>query len=232
MAPSSTPPAADDDAAPGAPDPAGSGVPGVLLDLDGTLVDSVYQHVVAWHEALRIHGHDVAQRRVHAGIGMGSDRLVPWLLGRHVEDAGAISDEHTRRFLDRVDTLRPTSGARELLDDLERRRVPYVVATSADGEERAALLDVLGRRDLPVVDAEGVESSKPAPELLEVACARQGFAPARSVMVGDASWDALAARALGLEAVAVLCGGVADAVLREAGARRIVDDPAALVGQL
>jgi HAD superfamily hydrolase (TIGR01549 family) len=205
---------------------------GVLLDLDGTLVDSVYQHVVAWFEAFRDHGHDVAQARVHAAIGMGSDRLVPWVLGRHVDEASAISDDHKRRFLATVSGLRRTSGALELLDDLEVREVPYVVATSAGSEEREALLEVLGRHDLPLIDSDGVATSKPAPDLLLTACQRNGFDPAASVMVGDAPWDALAARAAGSRAVAVRCGGFGDDTLAAAGAERIVDDPAGLVGQL
>ncbi len=218
---------------PHASDPhASDGRPGVLLDLDGTLVDSVYQHVVAWFEAFRDHGHDVAQARIHAAIGMGGDRLVPWVLGRHVDGAGDISGDHKRRFLAVADGLRRTSGALELLEDLEVREVPYVIATSAGSEEREALLDVLGRADLPLIDSEGVASSKPAPDLLMAACERRGFDPRRSVMVGDAPWDALAARAAGTAAVAVRCGGFGDDTLAAAGAERIVDDPAGLVGQL
>jgi HAD superfamily hydrolase (TIGR01509 family) len=208
------------------------GEPGVLIDLDGTLVDSVYQHVVAWHEAFRAYGYDVPQARIHAGIGMGSDRLVPWLLGGHVDVAAELADDHKRRFLDRVETLRPTAGARDLLDDLERREVGFVIATSAGGEEREALLGVLGRDDLPVTDSDGVESSKPAPDLLQVSAGHAGFEPRRSLMVGDAPWDALAAVSIGMEAVAVRCGGFSDTALREAGARRIADDPRRLVGQL
>lgn len=208
------------------------GVPGVLLDLDGTLVDSVYQHVVAWYEAFAAHGYDVAQQHIHAGIGMGGDRLVPWLLGGHVDDADALADAHKRRFLERVDGLRVTTGARALLDDLQRREVAFVVATSAGSEERQALLGVLGRDDLPVTDSDGVDRSKPAPDLLEVSCRRHGFEPARSVMVGDAPWDALAAGVIGMGAVAVRCGGFAEATLLRAGARRVVDDPAGLIGQL
>lgn len=137
---------------------------GVLLDLDGTLVDSVHQHVVAWREALLAAGHDVPQVRIHAGIGMGADRLVPWLLGEDVEDADAIADDHTERFLGMVDGLRATRGARALLDDLERRDVAFIIATSAGSDERDALLDALGRHDLPITDAEDVASSKPAPD--------------------------------------------------------------------
>ena len=205
---------------------------GVLLDLDGTLVDSVYQHVVAWHEAFRAAGYDVPQARVHAGIGMGGDRLVPWLLGGHVDDADDIADDHKRRFLAGVDRLRRTSGAAELLEDLEAREVPFAVATSAGSEEREALLEILGRHDLPLVDSQGVASSKPAPDLLLAACRDQGFDPARTVMVGDAPWDALAAGAARATAIAVRCGGFGDDVLGAAGAQRIVDDPGSLIGQL
>ena len=211
---------------------ADDGRAGVLLDLDGTLVDSVYQHVVAWFEAFRDHGHDVAQARVHAAIGMGGDRLVPWVLAGHVDEAQDIADEHKRRFLAVAAGLRRTAGALELLHDLEVRGVPYVVATSAGSQEREALLDVLGRHDLSLIDSDGVATSKPAPDLLLTACADHGFDPAASIMIGDAPWDALAARAAGARAVAVRCGGFSDEVLAAAGAERVVDDPAGLIGQL
>lgn len=204
----------------------------MLLDLDGTLVDSVYQHVVAWFEAFREAGYDVPQARIHAGIGMGGDRIVPWLLGGHVDDAEDLSDGHKRRFLQRAEGLRATTGARELLADLETREVPYAIATSAGTEEREALLAALGRDDLPLVDSEDVASSKPAPDLLLAACRDQGLAVERTVMVGDAPWDALAATAAGSPAIAVRCGGFGDATLSGAGAARIVEDPAGLIGQL
>ncbi|MFA9444599.1 HAD family hydrolase [Egicoccus sp. AB-alg6-2] len=205
---------------------------GVLLDLDGTLVDSVYQHVVAWHEAFAAAGYDVPQWRIHAGIGMGSDRIVPWLLGRHVDDADDLADDHKRRFLDRVDTLRRTDGALDLLDDLEQRGVPFIISTSAGTDERKALLAVLGREDLPFTDADGVESSKPAPDLLLASCTEAGIDPAQAIMIGDAPWDALAAGRAGIDAIAVRCGGFGDDDLRAAGAKRVVDAPRDLVGQL
>ncbi|MFA9431789.1 HAD family hydrolase [Egicoccus sp. AB-alg2] len=205
---------------------------GILLDLDGTLVDSVYQHVVAWHEAFHEAGYAVPQWRIHAGIGMGSDRIVPWLLGRHVDDADALADAHTQRFLDRADTLERTAGALELLDDLDRREVPYIIATSASTEEREALLEVLGRKDLPYTDADDVATSKPAPDLLLTSCTQAGIDPAQAIMVGDAPWDALSAQRAGMRAIAVRCGGFGDAELTGAGAQRIVDAPRELVGQL
>jgi phosphoglycolate phosphatase-like HAD superfamily hydrolase len=205
---------------------------GVLLDLDGTLVDSVYQHVVAWHEAFLDGGYDVPLYRIHAAIGMGSDRLVPWLLGEHVDDADALADDHTRRFLDRTDQLRPTTGARAFLDDLERREVPFIISTSASGDEREALLDVLGRHDLPATDSDEVDSSKPAPDLLLASCHAAGFDPSLTIMVGDAPWDAHAATRVGIRPIALRCGGFGDEALRAAGATRIVDAPRDLIGQL
>jgi phosphoglycolate phosphatase-like HAD superfamily hydrolase len=205
---------------------------GVLLDLDGTLVDSVYHHVVSWHEAFRAAGYDVPLARIHAGIGMGSDRLVPWLLGEHVDDADALSQDHTRRFLDRAGDLRPTSGARAFLDDLEVREVSFIISTSASGEEREALLEVLGRHDLPATDADAVDSSKPAPDLLLASCREAGFDPSLTIMVGDAPWDAHAATRVGIRPIAVRCGGFGDDALRDAGVVRIVDAPRDLIGQL
>ncbi len=205
---------------------------GVLLDLDGTLVDSVYDHVVAWHAALAAAGHDVPHVRIHAGIGMGSDRLVPWLLGGDVTGAEAIADDHTERFLDRADGLVPTPGATALLDDLRARGVPFIVATSASGPEREALLAALGDPDLDVTDSEEVASSKPAPDLLASAARQAGLDLASARMVGDAPWDAVAAGRAGATAIAVRCGGFSDAALREGGATRIEDAPIDLVGQL
>jgi HAD superfamily hydrolase (TIGR01509 family) len=205
---------------------------GVLLDLDGTLVDSVYQHVIAWHEAFLAGGYHVPVHRIHAAIGMGSDRLVPWLLGEHVDDADALADDHTRRFLARTEQLRPTTGARAFLDDLERREVPFIISTSASGDEREALLDVLGRHDLPATDSDEVASSKPAPDLLLASCHAAGFDPSLTIMVGDAPWDAHAATRVGIRPIALRCGGFGDEALQAAGATRIVDAPRDLIGQL
>jgi HAD superfamily hydrolase (TIGR01509 family) len=206
--------------------------PAVLLDLDGTLVDSVFVHVVAWSRALQGGGYDVPMWRIHAAIGMGSDRLVPWLLGEHVDGAGELSDEHKRRFLDQAETLRPTRGALALLDDLERREVPFLIATSAGSEEREALLGALGRTDLPTADSDDVESSKPAADLLLSACDELGAEPGMATLVGDSPWDAEAARRVGMRAVAVRCGGFGDDRLRAGGAFEIVDDPRELIGRL
>lgn len=204
----------------------------VILDLDGTLVDSVHHHVTAWHRALVTEGHDVPMTRVHAGIGMGSDRLLPWLLGGHADVTDTLSDRHRELFLAVTDDLRPTPGALALLDDLATRDVPHVVATSAAPEERAALLDALGREDLDVVDSGDVGSSKPSPDLLLAACAHLGIGPENAIMVGDSPWDARAATRASMPCVLVRSGGFGDQELLAAHPSRLVDAPGDLVGQL
>lgn len=204
----------------------------VLLDLDGTLVDSVFQHVIAWDTALCGAGHEVPLWRIHAGIGMGSERLVPWLLGGHPEGLDALSEAHEHAFLDHAGELRPTNGALALLDDLERRDVPFHIATSATEVVRKALLHALGREDLPTTDASAVDSSKPAPDLLLAGCEALGVEPDETTLIGDSPWDAEAARRVGIRCIAVRCGGFGDDRLRAAGALAVEDDPLALVGRL
>lgn len=207
-------------------------VSAVLLDLDGTLVDSVFHHVLAWGGALQTRGYDVPLWRVHHGIGMGSQRLVPWLLGGHVPEAHELSADHERRFLERADDLRTTPGARELVEDLQIRKVPFVVATSATARVSEVLLAVLDCGDLVTTDADDVGSPKPAPDLLLQACATLDVHPADVTLVGDSPWDADAALRIGMRMLAVRCGGFSEDTLRRAGALDVVDDPRALIGRL
>jgi HAD superfamily hydrolase (TIGR01509 family) len=206
--------------------------PPVLLDLDGTLVDSVYTHVICWEEAFGEHGYDVPMWRIHRAIGMGSDRLVPWLLGEDPDDSDALSDAHTQRFLQRAGDLRPTNGAQALVEDLERREVPFLIATSASAEEREALLEILGRTDLPYTDSDEVASSKPAPHLLVAGAHQLQVDPTEITLVGDSPWDAEAGAKVGMRTIAVRTGGWGDEELASAGAVDVVDDPRALVGRL
>lgn len=204
----------------------------VLLDLDGTLVDSVYHHVEAWDQALRSHGEILPRWRIHRAIGLGSDRLIPWLLGHHPDTADAMSDEHDRRFLEMAEDLHATRGASQLIDDLEARAVPFLVATSAGGEEREALLAALGRTDLSATDADDVATSKPDPEIVIAACRELGVEPGEVVMVGDTPWDAEAARRAGARAIGVRTGGFGADELTGSGASAVVDAPADLIGRL
>jgi len=205
---------------------------GVVLDLDGTLVDSVYHHVIAWDRALTAYGHLVPLRRIHAGIGIGSDRLVPWLLGALPDDLDVLVDTHKRLFLEQADRLRPTRGATDLLADLARREVPAVVATSAGEEETEALLEALGHPDIRTSDADSVEDAKPAADLLIAACEQIDIDPRQAILVGDSPWDVAAAARVGMQMIAVRTGGFGDAALTARGPTSIVDDPAELIGTL
>jgi HAD superfamily hydrolase (TIGR01509 family) len=204
----------------------------VLLDLDGTLVDSVFHHVLAWDRALTDHGYAVPMWRIHAGIGMGGKSLVPWLLGRHVDDAQAASDAHGRYFLERADALRTTPGAVELLDDLGERGIPFIIVTSAEARIGEALLAALGRKDLRTTNADDVAAPKPAPDLLLAACEEIGGEPGRATLVGDSPWDAEAAARVDMRMIGVRCGGFGDGRLLDAGALAVVDSPRELIGRL
>lgn len=209
-----------------------SSTTGILLDLDGTLVDSVYHHILAWDQALAAHGHHVPLARIHQAIGLGSDRLLPWLLGGEPEEADAIAAMHTERFLAMADRLRPTSGALALIEDLDRRRVEFVIATSAGDGERSVLLSALGTDEVATVGSDDVSSSKPAPDLLSVAAEHLHGEPQHLIMVGDSPWDARAAERAGMGAIGVRTGGFSRGSLADAGASRIVDSPLDLVGTL
>lgn len=205
----------------------------VVLDLDGTLVDSLYVHVEAWDAAFAQAGRPQPMWRIHRAIGLGSDRLVAHLLAE-VPPADLLAhlvDGHRTRFLDRAADLRPTRGAVDLLADLADRTVPTVVATSAGGAEREALMAVLGDPEIAVTDQSSAEDSKPGPAPLLQAARDLPDGPS-IVVVGDTVWDGQAARRAGARFIGVRCGGFGDAELREAGADLIADDPAGLIGLL
>lgn len=206
--------------------------PAVLLDLDGTLVDSVFLHVVTWHRILREAGHIVPQWKIHEGIGMGGSRLLPWLLGEHLDEAEDLKDAREKLFLEYAEDLVPTNGAQALLDDLREREVPFIVATSAGEDVASTLLEALGEPDLDAFNADEVESSKPAPDLLAAALDELDAEPDDATMIGDSPWDAEAADRLGVRMLAVRCGGFGDNRLLDAGAAAVVDDPRALIGRL
>lgn len=205
---------------------------GVVLDLDGTLVDSVYQHVVTWDRALSAAGHHVPLEKIHRGIGIGGSRLVTWLLGGPPADLDAITDEHQRLFLEHRDRLRPTTGARELLEDLARREVPTVIATSAEAPVRAALTETLGNPSTSVTDADAVDDAKPAADLLQFACEQIDVPPEQAVLIGDSPWDVAAARRIGMQMISVRTGGFGDAALAARGPTAVVDAPVELIGTL
>ena len=212
----------------------------VVLDIDGALVDSVHLHVLAWQRAFAETGLTVPSHRIHGAIGMGGDRLVIHAAGEAAEDAvgDRVRGRHRELFLDHLHDVRPTAGSEALLDGLRSRGVQLLVASSADREMTRALL---GRLDLPgsaeagswldeAVTGDQTDDSKPDPESLERVLGRTSARPL--FMLGDAPWDALAAREAGVDCWGVLTGGFAETSLRAAGAAKVFEDPQALADRL
>ena len=194
--------------------------PAAILDIDGTLVDSNYQHTIAWYRALRQHDQHVAIWRIHRHIGMGGDQVVAALCGDEVEESlgDDIRAAEKTLYMALIDEVEPFHGARDLIVDLKRAGRGVVLASSAKPDEIDHYLDLLDARGLADAwtSAGDVENTKPAPDLVEAALERLGGGPA--VMVGDTTWDCHAAADAGVETIAVLTGGFSDEELREAGA--------------
>ena len=212
--------------------PSVSSLRGVLLDIDGTLIDSNDAHAQAWEEVFRAYGYDISAQRVRPLIGMGGDKLLPELTGLASEapKAKEMSERRTRLFLEQyLPRLRVFPGARELLLRMKRDGLKLVVATSANEEELGALLRVIGVRDLvdDTTTKSDVESSKPDPDAIHAALDAGGLDPAEAVMIGDTPYDVAAARRAGVDTIALRSGGWSDEALR--GAVALYDDVAALL---
>ncbi len=214
-----------------------SRAPIAVIDVDGTLVDSNYQHALAWYRSFRSLGETFPVWRIHRLIGMGGDQLVRAIGGDELEER--IGDDARAVWVDEIDQLideiAPLPGARDLLVALRERDHPIVLASSGKSQHVDAYLDVLDVRDLADAwtTSDDVEASKPAPDLLQVALAKLGEpADADSVMIGDSPWDVAAATNAGMPALVVRSGGFGDEELREAGALALFDTPADLTGAL
>jgi HAD superfamily hydrolase (TIGR01509 family) len=213
-----------------------TGRPGVLFDVDGTLVDTTYLHAVCWWQAFGQVGTDVSMARIHRAIGMGSDHLLDHLLGEDRDrdaDAG-LESAHAALHATYWTRLRPTAGARSLLQACADRGLAVVLASSASGDELGALRHAIGADDLidAVTTADDVSSSKPSAQMIDVALERGGVDRDQAVFVGDSVWDVLAARKAGIPCIGLECGGTSAAELTEAGARGVYADPAELVDKL
>jgi HAD superfamily hydrolase (TIGR01509 family) len=208
-----------------------------VLDVDGTLVDSNYQHALAWYRALRSVGETFPVWRLHRLIGMGGDQLVLSLGGEELEER--IGEEARKRQGEEVDQLigevAPLPGARDLLLAIKERGHRLVLASSGQQRHVDFALDLLDARE--VADAwtssADAEKTKPAPDLLQTALTKLG-APedASSVLIGDSVWDVEAAKNAGMPAIAVRSGGFGDDELRAAGAVGIYDTPGDLLKAL
>ena len=207
---------------------------GLIFDLDGTLVDTVYAHVFAWQRAFAEAGLAIEGWRIHRRIGMSGGlfaRAAARELG-HAIDGSAAEDlqrRHGELFREFLPERRPLPGAVELLRDLHRRKVAYGIATSGRRPEIDRSLEVLGiGKDVVVVDRGDVARAKPEPDLFLACLTRLGIAAGECYVVGDAVWDHLAARRAGVLSVGLLSGGYGETELLSAGAFRVYRDPAEL----
>lgn len=203
----------------------------VLLDVDGTLLDSNDAHARTWVAALRLHGIEVPFDRVRASIGMGGDLLLKQFAGLEEDDPAALRISHTRTrlFLEELPGLSPFPRVRELLQRLRRQGLGLVVATSSGRAELEPLLERAGIADL--VDAstsmDDADRSKPAPDIVTAALAKGGVGPDEALMLGDTPFDVDAARAAGVGIVVVRCGGWP--FTARDGAVAVYDDPSAIL---
>src|SRR3954454_11450551 len=201
-----------------------------VLDVDGTLVDSNYQHALAWYRALRSMGETFPIWRLHRLIGMGGDQLVLSLGGEELEER--VGEEARKRQGEEVDKIidevAALPGARDLLLAIKERGHRLVLASSGKPRHVDFAVDLLDARDIAdaITSSEDAEATKPAPDLLQVALKKLGAQEdASSVMIGDSVWDVEAAKNAGMPAIVVRSGGFGDDELRDAGAVAIFDTP-------
>jgi HAD superfamily hydrolase (TIGR01549 family) len=204
---------------------------GVLFDIDGTLVDTNYPHVLAWWHAFRAAGYTVAMSDIHRKVGMGADLLVAALIG---SDDERVATGHRHFYAPHLEQLQPFPAAAELMRAAAGLGLEVLLASSAESEEVDALTAALGADDVvsAVTSSADAEASKPEPDILEAALAETGLRAADCVLVGDTVWDVEAATKAGMPCVAVLSGGISATELRDAGAVEIYDNAADLLNRI
>jgi HAD superfamily hydrolase (TIGR01509 family) len=213
-------------------------MPAFLFDLDGTLVDSVYQHVLAWRDALEIAGLPLSVWRIHRRIGMSGGLFVNALAREtgHTLSEGEVTrmlQLHGEAYRKYASQVRPLPGARDLLNYLAGQGVAHAIATSGYRETAVHALTSLGvSPDLPLVTRDQVAHAKPDPDLFLAAAALLGVPIEDCVVVGDSIWDLLAARRARALSIGLLSGGYGEEELERAGAYRIYQDPADLLAHL
>jgi len=205
---------------------------GVILDIDGTLVNSNDATANAWVEAMKDYGYDVPFEKIRPLIGMGGDRVLPETIGVEKEShiGKQISTRRKQIYKDRyLPTLQAFPGAKALLQEMRKHGLKLAVATSAEEDEAKALLKIVGAEDLIDVQttAYDVKSSKPSPDMIHVTLERIGYSPDEVVMLADTAYDIEAAKNAGVGTIALRCGGWKDTDL--AGAIAIYNDPADLL---
>ena len=205
--------------------------PAFVFDLDGTLVDSVYQHVLAWHEALETEGVQLSVWRIHRKIGMSGGLFTNMLLR---ETGAELSPEKIER-LQRLHAVAYRKVSRDIrLDALTDAEIPWAIATSGRMESAGPVLETLGIAldRVPVITRDLVKYAKPDPDLFLAAAARLGVAIESASVVGDSVWDMLAAQRARSLGIGLLSGGYGMEELERAGAYRVYEDPADLLEHL
>ena len=210
-----------------------------LFDLDGTLVDSVYQHVLAWREALDAEGIELSVWRIHRKVGMSGGLFTNMLLREtglalDPERIERLQRRHALAYRNRIAEVRPLPGARALLAALTGAGTPWAVATSGRLETAGPALATLQLDSdrVPVITRDQVKHAKPDPDLFLAAADRLGVSPQDATVVGDSVWDMLAARRARALGVGLLSGGYGQEELERAGAYRVYEDPADLLNHL
>jgi HAD superfamily hydrolase (TIGR01509 family) len=212
--------------------------PALLFDLDGTLVDSVYQHVIAWQEALAECGIPLSVWRIHRRIGMSGGLFIDALqreTGEALDEAMSqrLRTLHAEAYLRHHDSVVPLPGARELVAHLHQRGIPFAIATSGarhTAGSAIALLDLPD--DVPVITRDLVARAKPDPHLFLAAAQALGVDPVHCFVVGDSVWDLLAAQRAGALGIGLLSGGYGREELERSGAYRVYADPAEMLSRL
>ena len=203
-----------------------------VLDIDGTLVDTNYQHALAWYRAFRHHGIVLPVWRIHRHIGMGGDQVVKALTDEatECERGDDIRAREKDCYFEMIGEVEPMEGARELIEELRRRGHTVVLASSAKPEEVEHYLDLLDARQLANAwtTSGDVEATKPEPDLVKAALEHAHGRPADAVMVGDTPWDVRAAEKAGVDTIAVLTGGFAIEELADSGALKVFESVAEL----
>jgi HAD superfamily hydrolase (TIGR01509 family) len=207
-----------------------------VLDIDGTLVDTNYQHAIAWFRAFRANGIVLPVWRIHRHIGMGGDQLVGALTDDRTEAelGDRIRDQEKERYFELIGEVEPMAGSRELIEDLKGRGHKVVLASSAKADEVDHYLDQLDARELADAwtTSADVEATKPEPDLVHAALERIGGGAGDAVMIGDTPWDVKAAAKAGVPTLVVRTGGFAADELRESGALAIFESVQELREQL
>ncbi len=212
--------------------------PAMLFDLDGTLVDSVYEHVRAWHETFREFRLDIPSWKIHRRIGMSGAFFLPKLL-REVGHSATrstidkLEEKRANYFEKEIKNIRVLPGAPQLLRHLSKIGLPWAIGTSGERAQTKKLIrDLNIPESVPVVTGDDVKNAKPAPDIFLFAAEKLGVSISDAIVVGDSPWDLLAGRRMKALGVGLLCGGYAKEELERAGAHVVYDNPGELLENL